>query len=179
MPTFDTALPTTMVMDEGFITINSSSQYAVLKGPISVDFGQTLQNIDFAGKRAPVALLDRFTFTDCKITGTMMAMSSTTTPVQIPGSTQTGTTTLTVTPKAMSTLFSSGDYQSNVRGVFRRSDGKYVAVTMAKALFRITGMEGADKDSVGIPFTIEARQDLSLSTDTDVVPYTVQILTTL
>lgn len=179
MPTFDTALPTTMVMDEGFITINSSSQYAVLKGPISIDFGQTLQNIDFAGKRAPVALLDRFTFTDCKITGTMMAMSSTTTPVQITGSTQSGTTTLTVTPHAMSTFLASGDYETNVRGLFRRSDGKYVGVKMAMALFRVTGFEGADKDTVGLPFTIEARQDLSSLTDTDLVPFEVQILTSL
>ena len=179
MPTFDTNLPSTMVMDEGFITVNGSTPFAVLGGPISVDFGQSWQNIDYAGKRAPTALLDRVTFTECKITGTAIALSSTNTPVWITGSTQSGTDPLTITPHAMSSFLASGDYESTVRAVFKRSDGKYVVVRMAKALVKLTGIQGADKDKVSMPIEITAMQDLSSATDTDLVPFDVQILTSL
>lgn len=179
MATFDTTLPSTMVMDEGFITVNGSTPYAVLGGPITVDFGQQWQNMEYAGKRAPTGLLDRCVYTDCKISGTAIALASANTPVWITGSTQAGSDPLTVTPHAMSTFLAAGDYETSVRGVFKRSDGKYVTVTMAKALVKLTGIQGADKDKVSMPIEITAVQDLSSSTDTDVVPFTVTITTSL
>lgn len=176
---YDTDLPNEVALDEGILYVNSDTPWAVLKAPLGVDLGEEWQNIGFAGKRAPVVGLDRKTYQDAKITGaTLIQLDETLTPVIFPGSTQTVGTSPVVTLQPMSELLVTGDYETNVRAIFKRGDGKFVVYEFAYALIRATGIEGADKDAVGIPVTIEARQ-LPSGGDTDVAPVVVSIVSAI
>lgn len=169
-----TTLPTNVVLDEGVVYINSTTAFGATDGPVSYDPGEGWQNIDFAGKRSDVALLDRVITRMPKLEFDMIAINSSTSPVLVTGSTQTGTP-LVVTPVAASTLLASGDYETNVKVYFKQGGGTYVGIVFAKAFVKMTAITGRDKNSALLHVVIEARQDLSASTDTDVSPVKYEI----
>lgn len=173
---YDTDLPNEVALDEGILYVNSDTPFGILKAPLGVDLGEEWQNLNYSGKRAPTVGLDRKTYQDAKITGaTLIMLNEAQTPVIFPGSTQTGGTSPVVTLQPMSELLVTGDYATNVRAIFKRGDGKFIIYGFAYALIRATGFEGADKDTAGIPLTIEARQ-LPVGGDTDVAPVVVSIV---
>lgn len=169
---FLTTLPSKVVLDEGVLYHNSTTAFGVTAGPWSYDPGEGWQNIDFAGKRSDVAGLDRVVTRMPKLTGQMIAINSTTSATLFTGSTQTGTP-LVVTPVAASGLVSANG--TNVKVYFKQGDGTFFGIVFAKALIKITSISGQDKDKALLDVTIEARQDLSASTDTDVSPVKYEI----
>lgn len=169
-----TTLPTNVVLDEGVVYINSTTAFGVTDGPISYDTGEGWQNLPFAGKRCDVALLDRIIERNPKFSFDMISISSGTSPVLVTGSTQTGTP-LIVTPHAASSLLAAGDYEDNVKVYFKQGGGTYFGIVFAKALVKMTGVTGRDKNSALLRVEIEARLDLSASTDTDVSPVKYEV----
>lgn len=170
---YNTALPTNVVLDEGTVYNNSTTALGVTAGPVSYDPGEGWQNIDFAGKRSDIAGLDRVVTRMPKMTFQMIAMNSTLSALLFTGSSQAGTP-LVVTPVAASGLVSANG--TNFKVYFKQGGGTYFGIVFAKALIKITGISGQDKDKALIDVTVEARLDLSASTDTDASPVKYEIV---
>lgn len=164
-----TSLKDDVILDEGVLMINSTTAFGVTDGPISYDNGETWQNLDFAGKRCDVALLDRLIGRNPRLSFDLIQVNTTTSPVLVTGSTQTGTPVV-VTPHAASSLLASGDYETNVKVWFKHGNGKFFGIWFPMAMVRMTGITGRDKNSATIRVEIDARLDLSASTDTDASP---------
>lgn len=173
---YNSALPSDVLLDTGVLYINSSTAFGVSKGAWNVDLGTEITNLEFDGKRSDVEGLDRVTGFKPMITGTMIAINTTTAAVLLPGSTQaTASGVTTVTPKAASALMSGTDYQSNVRVAFQRGSGGVVWIKFAKALVRMTSLKGNDKDSGDIAIEIGARLSATAAaTSTDTAPYVIE-----
>lgn len=163
---FSTGTPTNVTLDEGVFFVNSTTAFGVTKGPISYQTGEVWQNIGFAGKRCDVALMDRIIEMAPKFSFDLIELSSTTGPKLFTGST--GTTT--ITPHAASSLLTAGMYQTNVKVYFKQGSGNYFVIIFPMAIIKTTQIVGVDKDAATISVVVEARQDLSSSTDTDVAP---------
>lgn len=172
-------VPSDVVWDEGVMYINSSTAFGVSKGPWRYDPAERWQNLEFAGKRSPVAGLDRVVERMPSVTGTLIAISTTTSPVIFAGSSQAGTNPTTITPIAASGLLASGSLQSTVRFAWKKGNGDYFIVKFAKALMRLTAISGADKDAVEFEMSIEARLDPATMTTTDDSPVVYQITNAL
>jgi hypothetical protein len=74
-------------------------------------------------------------------------------------------------------LFGVGRYLTDLRFVLRRGNSATGLCTLvfAQALCTKWTAKGQDKDAVEIAGEFEARLDLTNSTDTDVLPYTVEV----
>lgn len=169
---FLTTLPTNVVLDEGVFYVNSTTAFGVSDGPVSYDEGAGWQNIDFAGKRSDVAGLDRIIMRMPKLEFDMIAINSTTSPYLITGSSQSGTP-LVVTPPSASGLIAANG--TNVKTYFKQGGGTYFGIVMAKAMIRMTTVTGRDKNSALLHVVVEAKLDLSASTDTDVSPVKYEV----
>lgn len=192
MPTFDTALPSTLVLDAGVVSYNNGTALWMTRGGVSVSFGEEYQNIEYDGKRAPTYLLDRKTSTVATMSMRIMQidlavmahlLNHGTNISNIASLTVAAAAALSVataatygafgdgTPPLMSRFMKQGEYLTNVRGTFKRSDGKYVYVSFPLAKVKWTGVAGGDKDAAMLDVVLEARADHSSSTDTDVAPW--------
>src|SRR4051812_40161191 len=124
---FLATLTTDLVLDEGVLYNNNTTAFGVTKGPLNFDPGETLQNIDFAGKRSEIALLDRYIMRSPKITGTLIALNATIAAAPLwPGSSSASTSGVTtITPKSASGLFSTGNYATNARAIWKKGDATF------------------------------------------------------
>lgn len=191
MPIFDTTLPTTIVLDAGYVSYDNGTALWMTRGGVTVTFAEEWQNVEYDGKRAPTYQLDRKISTVATMSMRIMQVSTSLLPkLMNQGGTQNiasltlaeaGALTLAAAAAMaafgdgvwpnMSALMTTNQYLTNVRGTFRRGDGKVVYVSFPLAMVKWTGIVGGDKDAAMLDVVIEARQDLSSSTDTDAAPW--------
>jgi hypothetical protein len=196
VPTFSTALPTTVLLDAGVVSYNSGTALWMTRGGVKVDLAEDYQNIDFDGKRANVALLDRKTMTAAKMSFRIIQNSVLNLAKLMNHGGVSGMASLTLAQAAalttaaaaaysafgdgiwpnMSRFMQQGEYLTNVRGTFKRGDGGTAYVAMALAKVTWTSIQGAEKDAAEQDVVIEARQDLSSATDTDVAPWSLVLV---
>lgn len=134
------------------------------RGGITFDKGEEWRNIPADGLRGKVAMLDRKTSSDPKLTGTCLLFGpDMVSNVLEPGSTSvnTGTSpnaTQTITPVAPGTLLQRGDYR-RFECIWDRGNGGQAKVTFTMGLVSTWTLGAQDNNEGEIPITIEARQD--------------------
>lgn len=186
MPTFDAALPTTVLLDAGVVSYNNGTALWMTRGGVRYAVGEDWQNIDYDGKRAPTALLDRKVGTVATLSMRIMQVDTAKLAQLLNHGGIAGMASLTVAeaaalsvataatysafgdgcPMPMSQFVTQGQYLTNVRGTFKRGTGT-AYVTFPLAVVKWTSISGATKDAAEMDVVLEARQ----ATDTDVAPW--------
>jgi hypothetical protein len=167
-------LPTDLLVDTGILKVGAkggaTAILGVSRGGLQFDPGNTLREVEYDGRRAPVELLDRKSFMRPRITGTMLLAAQEDFAYYEAGSTTAtaGTPAVhTVTPRAADSLMATGDYKK-VELVFNRSGGGTVTITFPSALFVKYGpITGTDQNEGEVAVEIEARQIRSDGSSTD------------
>jgi hypothetical protein len=133
-------------------------------GGISFNPNKEVVNLDFDGKRAPIAGIDRTARRRGVLSGTAQTLGvSDLEKFEPGGSSDSGWSGgAAYIPPQAGPLYESGMYLTNVRAVWQRGNGQLFQVRMPKAL--ITTWQSADNgdQAAGIQFEIEARVDMSV-----------------
>lgn len=177
---YTATFPTDVLFDSG-VLYAGATVFGAFQGGLKFDPGTTYRNIEFDGKRSPVGLLDRKMMSAPKISGTVIQLSATNVGQIEPGASVTATGAWTGStsylPKKAGTNLVSGDYLTNVRGIWQRGSGGFVQVRFAQALctkFDLTSQDGAE---VAIALEIEARLDMTASgANVGDVPYRIEYI---
>jgi hypothetical protein len=178
-------LPTDVLLNMGvlFHTISAvSTKIGVTKGAPDFDPGVEMTDVVFDGMRCRLKGLTRKTGFKPVIKGTVLEFGPTATGKQTlilePGSSEAivgGVTT--TTPKAAGTFFAAGDYLTDLRWIFDRGNGLFVAIYFPIALCTKWSLKGQDKDEAQISFEFEAIGDPAA--DLGVAPYLLEHRTAL
>lgn len=153
----------------------------VSRGGLTFEPDVEMRNVEFDGKRSNIELLDRVTKRTARFSGTIIEASNTLIGLGEAGSTSAtaGTpTTVTITPKAASTMFVTGNYLTNVDMVWTRGDTKTVRVRFAKAIFvKPPTWKSTDNNETEMSIEIECRLgNTAAISSTDTAPYLYHII---
>jgi hypothetical protein len=178
-------LPTDVAFNAGvlFRTISAvSTKIGVTQGAPDFDPGVSMADIEFDGKRCMLKGLTRKVGFKPVIKGTLIEFAPAATGKQTlilePGSTEaTATGVTTTTPKAAGSLFVSADYVTDLRWIFDRGNGAYIAIYFPLALCTKWSMRGADKGEAQVSFEFEAIGDPAV--DLGTAPYLIEHRTAL
>lgn len=178
-------LPTDVLFNMGvlFRTISAvSTKMGVTRGAPDFDPGVETTDIAFDGMRCRLKGLTRRTGFKPVIKGTFLEFGPTATGKQTlilePGSTEaTVSGVTTTTPKPAGTLYAAGDYIPDLRWIFDRGNGAFVAIYFPIALCTKWSLKGQDKDEAQISFEFEAVGDPAV--DLGVAPYLIEHRTAL
>jgi hypothetical protein len=193
-------LPSDVLLDAGVLFYTPASgggavPIGVTRGGVTVDPMKDKRNVDFDGKRAPVLGLDRVVMVGARISAKLLQFGPTdvqrfvssgygdlpamATTDEVPdaalGATAVAARAATDAVPNAGRLFTQGQYLKNLKVVFQRGGGGTAAVIFALAKVATWKLAGQNQSEGEIDAAFEVRQDLSGSTDTDVVPYTVEI----
>jgi len=170
-------LPGDVLLDTGVLYVGTAVLGAT-RGAPRFDPGKQMSNIDFDGKRSDILGLHRVDRFESVISATLIEFDAADIARFEPGVTNAGSGTVVYTPKDAGTLLASGDYITDLRLIFERGDGKYVAVHFPKALVRRYQPAG-NKDDIGLVETeFLAVLDMSTAAISD-APYKIEILAAL
>lgn len=166
-----------------FRTISAvSTKIGVTQGAPDFDPGVEIGDIQFDGMRCKLKGLSRKTGFKPIVKGTIIELGPTASGKQTlllePGSSEAtvgGVTT--TTPKAAGSLFAAGDYITDLRWIFDRGNGLYVAVYFPFALCTAWSVKGQDKAEPQVSFTFEAVGDPA--NDLGTAPYLIEHRTAL
>lgn len=171
---FTTGMPTNVLLDSGILFINATTPWAASTGGgFKFDPGHSFQNLaqDVDGVHYPVGGLDRKVGGVPKLTGTVVELDITRILQIEPGSSNaTVTTETTTTPGAVGELIAVGSLLTDVRAVWKRGDGTFVAVKFPLALVTKYDITGNEKEKGAISIEIEARQ-AQADVSTGAAPY--------
>jgi hypothetical protein len=189
---YDTDLVADVVLDAGVLTVEDGL-LGVSRGGIRVVITEEWQNLAFDGKRAPVVGLDRCLASVATISLRMIQVSvamleiilehggiagmASLTEAEMAALTEAELATYsafaTGVPMKSSQLMEVGQYAKDLTVTYARGDGGSVAVPFPFAKVTDKKFAGGDKDAAEWDLTFEARQDLTSSSNTDVVPWGV------
>lgn len=176
MPSSYTAtMAAEIILDTGSISADLTTPGTLeliggTRGGFSFDPGAEIRNVEYDGKRANVAELDRITMYKPSFTGTIITANSKLIRFLHAGATGTGTT---ITPPEAGTMFVAAQYHKWAL-VFKRGDASTVTITFPYALVTSYTVGGQDNNEGEISVTIEARQLRSDGGSTDgEVPFTI------
>lgn len=180
-----TNLPTDTLLNAGvlFHTIAGvSTKIGVTRGSPDFDPGIELADVAFDGMRFRLKGLTRRTGFKPVIKGTILELGPTATGKQTlilePGSAEaTVSGVTTTTPKAAGAFFATGDYLTDLRWIFDRGNGAFVAIYFPLALCTKWSLKGQDKDEAQISFEFEAVGDPTV--DLGLAPYVIEHRTAL
>ena len=151
---YSATTPTDLILDSGQLRILNSI-IGITRGSLRFDTGQEIRNVEFDGKRAPIAGLDRRIMSRPTITCTLLETNPTKIAQLMPGSASvTVSDVTTITPPAANAFLTSLD---SVRAIFQRSNGRFWEFRLIRAMPIWGGIEGADADEAGLPVTFEGR----------------------
>jgi hypothetical protein len=193
-------LPADTLLDSGILSIGATA-IAVSRGGLSGTVEPEWRNVDFDGKRSPVLGLDRKTGVVAKFSGNFLNFAQTQILIyeaQKIGSvsaTGQGSPSLSVAQAAALTvaaaaaytcdvpgviegaqgLFSAGRYLTDLRLTFQRGGGGDVRIIFPKAHCTKWDVKGKEKAEAEVSAEFEARLDMSVAADTDVMPYYVEV----
>lgn len=184
MPSGYTAdLPTDILLDQGLLYVGNALVGAT-KDALRFNPGKGTRNAAFAGKKSPVAGLDRVTGWDAKITGTLLVFNETTvTTIIDPGAsatTGTGATLVeTITPADAGVILAENQLLANVRAIWPRAGGGFAAVFFERAFVEEYTLEGEDPGEAGVAVTIGARIYLANGQTPEDCPYKIEFRASL
>lgn len=171
----NTTLPRDILLDQGVLYVNAVLIGAT-KDALRFDPHREIRNVEFAGKRSPIAGLDRVTAYAPVISGTLMEFGTQEITLMEPGvaSAVVGAVT-TFTPIDAGVLITTAQLLSNVAAWWPRGQGGFAGVVFAKGLVLTWGLEAGDNDEAGFPVEIAARLDMSVGgADTNDAPYVIK-----
>lgn len=161
LSSYDDRFPSDIRLSTGVIYIGDDVFGGTLGG-IAFNPNKEIVNIDFDGKRGPVAGIDRTVRRRPVISGTAQKFGVSDLEVFEPGgSSDSGWSGgAAYIPAKAGPLYTAGMYLDNVRAVWQRGNGDLVQVRFPKAL--VTTWQSADNgdQASGIQFEIEARIDM-------------------
>jgi hypothetical protein len=173
-------LPDDVLIDVGYL-FEGNTFVGTSRGGLSFEPTIERRNIEYDGKKANVAELDRDTFSGAQITGTLIQFISKLATFE-PGSTSAdpgGNVALRLTPKAAGVLYASGDYLTNLRLVHPRRGGGYAQIRFPVALCTQYSLSGQDRSEAEIAATFEARLPLATAASASgTKPYVIELLDT-
>jgi hypothetical protein len=178
-------LPGDILLNAGVImrTISGvSTKIGVTRGAPDFDPGVSIEDIQFDGMRCKLKGLSRKTGWKPILKGTLIEFAPTASGKQTvilePGSSEaTVSGVTTTTPKAGGSLFAAGDYVTDLRWIFDRSNGLFVAIYAPFALCTKWSIKGNDKSEAEVSFEFEAVGDPAV--DLGTCPYLIEHRTAL
>jgi hypothetical protein len=193
-------LPADTLLDSGVLSIGATA-VAVSRGGISFTEEPEWRNVDFDGRRAPIVGLDRKVGIVARFAGVFLNFahahiliyeaqkigSLSATGQGAPALSVAQAAALSVAAAAAYTcnvpgviegaqgLLSSGRYLSDLRLTYQRGGGGDVRVIFPKAKCTKYDLKGKDKEEAEVSAEFEARLDMSVAADTDVMPYYIEV----
>lgn len=159
---YDDQFPSDVRLSSGILCIGDDKFGGTLGG-IQFNPNREIVNLDFDGKRAPIAGLDRTARRRGVLSGTAQKLGVSDLEAFEPGgSSDSGWSGgAAYIPAKAGPLYAEGMYLENVRAVWERGDGTLFQIRFPKAI--ITTWQSADNgdQAAGIQFEIEARVDMS------------------
>lgn len=183
---YTTSLPDDVLLDVAVLSREVAAAqvpFGVSRGGLSFNPNKETRNVEFDGKRSPIAGLDRVTKFAPVIEGRFIQIGKAQLADLEPGSstaTSTGTaspTTYTITPTDASTLIAEGDLLTNLRMRYNRLGGGFVDIIFPVAICSQYDISGQDNNEAEVNATFEARlasDDAASSTDTP--PYQILVI---
>lgn len=161
---YDAAFPSDVLLSTAALYIGSDVFGGTLGG-LTFNPNSEIVNLDFDGKRAMIAGLDRTVRRRAVFSGTAQRLGVSDLEKFEPGGSSTSgwsSGAAYVPPKA-GTLYTTGMYLSNVMMRWMRGNGQYFQVRFPKGL--VTAWQIADNDpqAAGMQIEIEARVDMAVS----------------
>lgn len=192
---FTASLPDDVLLDTGVLYVGNSSGLSispvgVTRGGVQFSPEKEMRNIEFDGKRAPIAELDRVIAQGGRISGTFITFGTVQIPRFEPGATvdnagpfaggDPANVSSQIVPKESSTPLAAGDYIRNLRLVFLRGNGDYVQIRMPWALCERWEISGEDNSEAEITAEFVGRLGLTdAATSTDAPVYYIEELSAL
>ena len=159
---YSTDLPGDVGLDAGVLYIGTTL-WGASRGGLRFSPNKELRQLEYDGKRSPERTMDRIIGFRPVISGTMLEIDTADVdryePANVPSTAGTpGTNEVkTYTPYPAGAFFADAADLVDVRLIFMRGDGKYVAVYFPFARVVSYEIVGADKDEVTVSIEIEAR----------------------
>ncbi|KKM66924.1 hypothetical protein LCGC14_1476360 [marine sediment metagenome] len=142
------------------------TKVGVTRGGLTFNPNHTIRNPEYDGKLANIKGIDRITFRNPTISGTMIELTAANLMMIEPG----GATPVTL--KDSGTFLASGDYLTNVAIAFERPDGSVFGYNLPDAL--VTTYDVAGQNSEGeteVAITIEGRLEHGATPDEGSPPF--------
>ena len=147
----------------------TGTKLGVSRGGLQFDPGHTLRNLPYDGKMANIVGLDRVTFRNPTISGTLLEMPSAFVMMLDPG----GVTPVTMTDSGVF-LTAATHYIENCAVAFERSDGSVFGYNFEDAI--VASYKVISKDSEGeteCSIVIEARMEHGTTPDDGTPPFAI------
>jgi len=147
-------------------TSGAGTKIGVTRGGLRFTPNHTIRNPEYDGKLANIKGLDRLTFRNPTITGTIIELTEDNLIMLEPG----GATPVTL--KDSGTFLAAGDYLENIAVAFERPDGSVFGYNLPDAL--VTQYETAGQNSEGeteVAGTIEGRLEHGATPDERKPPF--------
>lgn len=183
LSSYTTTFPSNVLLDSGVLYIGSSI-WSAHEGGLEFSDGAQRRAIGFDGKRSDVVGLDRIIGWDARLKGTVYEVTADLAKQYVGGGTLVTVTggpsgATQVQPKPAGTMYATGDYLSNVRAIWQRTDGTFVQVRFPKALVMEWGpMTGKDNEEMRLGINVQAKLDMSVSGQlTTNPPYVIEFFT--
>lgn len=173
-------MPNDVLIDTGVLSRKVSTNmvpFAVTRGGVPFRPVREVRNIEFDGKRSPIAGLDRVTSYAGEISGTFVQLGLNQLADLEPGAsvssaTSTAGTTFTITPQSASTLIAENDLIEDLTLTYQRLGGGTWAVVFPFAICREWSLEGPDNDEGQVSATFEPRLgSTAAASSTDTCPW--------
>ena len=143
----------------------SNLQHGLLDGPIGIDHGSAMDNVDYAGKSNKIAGLDRIAAHTPSISASFKEITDTLLGLLMPGSTTvTAAGVVTRTPPKAGVFLANID---NVRAIFSLSDGSFYEFRLIRAMGWRTSTGGDYPKTGRVSAVFEGR---SVPSDPDASP---------
>jgi hypothetical protein len=152
-------VPANALTGVGYL-FKDNTHVAISRGGLTTETQGELRNIEYDGKTAMVAELDRYVFQGGSFSGTFLAMMVDSATFY-PGSTTTtpgGNVSTLITPKESASLLVSADYLDNLRLYFPETGWQ---IRMPQAICLPVTLATADRNEGLFTATFEARQPLA------------------
>lgn len=164
LSSYNDDFPSDVLLSTGILLVGDEKFGGTLGG-ITFNPNREIANLDFDGKRAPVAGLDRVGMRRAVLSGTAQRLGvSDLEQFEPGGSSDSGWSAgAQYVPAKAGPLYTSGMYLSNVRAVWQRGNGEYFQVRFPKALITTWQVSDNDPQAAQVQFEIEARVDMAAS----------------
>lgn len=173
-----TELPDDVLLDVGFL-FEGLQFMGVTRGGLNFEPQIERRNIEYDGKKANVAEMDRDTFSGAQFTGTFIQFVSKLSKFE-PGSTEaagSGNVTTLITPQEGGQLYAAGDYLTNLRQIYPTRSGGFVQIRFPVAICTQYSISGRDRSEAEIAATFEARLSLAnAAAAPGTKPYVIELL---
>lgn len=149
--------------------------FGVSRGGITFTPTKEIRNVEFDGKRSPIAGLDRVINHMARVSGTFIQLGAAQiADLEVASTAVTATGVTTVTPYDASTLIAAADLIEDLTLTWQRLGGGTVKVVIPAAICLEYEVSGTDNSEAEVRCSFESRLEVTGSA-TDEAPYTIVI----